>query len=282
MSILYKEEHIVCKNYQELEQIVFKQTKFSNGFCLEETDIPYTMLVFVVKGKIHITLNTHYLKEMGRDTFTIIPANNNYSIKAMEQSEIVCCNLGRSIDFEKCFFFSILKPLCVNKAYEFNSLPSNQLINRLIDTILLYLNDELYCKSFHLLKRDELLILLRVCYSSEQLAQLFYPLLNSDLEFEFSILRNYRKVNNVKELASICNYSLSTFKRRFSKHFAQPPHQWMLQKKAKEIYNEVRLTNKSYKEISFQYDFSSQTDFNRFIKKQFGKTPSEIRMHSNK
>lgn len=282
MSILYKEEHIVCKGYQDLERLLFKQTTFCNGFCMEETDIPYTMLVFVVKGKIHITLNTHYLKEIVMDTFTIIPANSNYSIEAMEQSEIVYCNLGRSLDFEKCISFNILKSLCVNQSYEFNSLPTNHLVKRLLDTIQFYLNDDLYCKSFHRLKREELLILIWICYSSEQLVQLFCPLLNPELEFEFLILRNYRKVKNVQELALVCNYSLSTFKRKFSKLFAEPPHQWILQKKAKDIYKEIRLTSKTYKEISFQYSFTSQSDFNRFVKKQFGKTPTEIRELLNK
>ena len=243
----------------------------------EQTSIMETSLLFLLQGKIKITCDDFYTKEMTESSLTLIPVNSNYSVEAVEHSMYMLCNVGNDPNSIKCILFNQQEFVSIQTPYRFVTLPVSELITNFLQIVRGFMDEDLYCETYYNLKREELFILFRVAYSMYELAQLFYPLLNKEMEFESLIMRNYDKIKTVHQLAQLCNCSVSTFKRRFSKHFGQPPHHWILQRKANEVYREIKLSHKTFKEIAFQYGFSSHTDFNRFCKKHFGQTPKEIR-----
>lgn len=73
------------------------------------------------------------------------------------------------------------------------------------------------------------------------------------------------------------NNSTSTFRNRFKEVFGIPAYQWMKQQKIILIQQELELGTKSFKEIAYEYNFSSVQVFNDFCKTNFGKSPGEIR-----
>lgn len=81
--------------------------------------------------------------------------------------------------------------------------------------------------------QEELFVLMKSCYSKEQLSYFFYTLsLHKEGDLKKLIEDNCLHVKSVAELAQICGYSVSSFKRAFKEIFDEPIYQWILGKKA--------------------------------------------------
>lgn len=82
---------------------------------------------------------------------------------------------------------------------------------------------------------------------------------------------------NLRQVAEICDLSLSHFARAFKQTFRKPPYQWLLERridKARDLLLNSRLP---LADIAFQCGFTDQSGFNRSFKKICGATPGEWR-----
>lgn len=84
---------------------------------------------------------------------------------------------------------------------------------------------------------------------------------------------NFASNLKLAEFAQLCNLSLSTFKREFSKIYGSSPAKWFLKRKLQLSQRLLRHSEKSVNEISFQCGFESPSHFIRVFKKEFGSTP---------
>jgi AraC family transcriptional regulator len=78
---------------------------------------------------------------------------------------------------------------------------------------------------------------------------------------------------NLRQVAEICDLSLSHFARAFKQTFHKPPYQWLLERrieKARDLLLDSRL---HLADIAFQCGFTDQSGFNRSFKKIYGTTP---------
>jgi AraC-like DNA-binding protein len=98
------------------------------------------------------------------------------------------------------------------------------------------------------------------------------------MKFEEVIQQNIYKKITVIEFASLCNMSLSSFKRKFTEVYTVSPIKYLLKMKLRKA-SEL-LKDKDYKISHIAYDvgFQSLTTFNRSFKAYYGKSPSEFRM----
>ena len=80
---------------------------------------------------------------------------------------------------------------------------------------------------------------------------------------------NCLHVKSVAELAQICGYSVSSFKRAFKEIFDEPIYQWILGKKADRLKERLSGEEVNLKEIIYEFGFSSPAHFTKFCKKLF-------------
>jgi AraC-like DNA-binding protein len=161
-------------------------------------------------------------------------------------------------------------------------LKMNSVINNFLNVLVCTIEDGLKCAYLHELKQKELLYYMRAYYPKKDLFAFFAPILSDDIVFSELIYKNLDKVKTISELAEIVNYSVSGFKKRFLKVFGASPYQWILKQKAKKIYYEINCSQKSFKEISMEFEFSSSAHFDKFCKKEFGVSPGTIRNNNTK
>lgn len=90
-------------------------------------------------------------------------------------------------------------------------------------------------------------------------------------------MNNYKRTSNIKDLAELSYYSLSGFDKKFRRIFGQAPSKWMNERRKTNIYKELFDANKTLKQISKEYGFSSAVYFNNYCKSVFGMSPGEIR-----
>lgn len=70
----------------------------------------------------------------------------------------------------------------------------------------------------------------------------------------------------MKELASACGLSISTFKRQFNTEFGETPAEWMQKQLLGEIKYKLSVTDLPLGIIANELDFSSLANFPDFVK----------------
>ena len=139
------------------------------------------------------------------------------------------------------------------------------------------MNARLLCRHMHLLKQQELLLVLRGFYTKKELAAFFSASTNIRESFERFVLDNYRKADSVKELADLYHISERSFNRKFHSCFGESPYQWIQKKKARHIQEMINNPELSFKEIAGYFDFSTSSHFTAYCQRMFGMSPSELR-----
>ena len=84
----------------------------------------------------------------------------------------------------------------------------------------------------------------------------------------------------IEELATMCCYSVSTFKRRFNQQFNESPHKWLLRCRLMLAAKIMSKTNISITELSSLCGFVNVSHFIATFRRHFGITPSTLRDRS--
>ena len=85
---------------------------------------------------------------------------------------------------------------------------------------------------------------------------------------------------SIEELATMCCYSVSTFKRRFYQHFNESPHKWLLRCRLMLAAKIMSKTDISITELSSLCGFVNVSHFIATFRRHFGVTPSSFQSYS--
>jgi len=274
--ILYTKEHTGCCLYDKTD--IVQDIKSSKGeeLCLNGC----TKILFLLKGKVLCNIDGD-INTLEEKSFVLLPNSCKRIIQVEEDAEMVTIGLYKKMNF--CNLFSIEMLYALKKGKICNNIHCLKINEVLIDFLHCLIKtdyDGLRCEYFLKLKQKEVLYYLRAYYSKQDLFYFFAPVLNGDVGFADLIYKNYTPEINIQKLADKTNYSLSGFKSKFTKVFGISPYKWLKREKAKSIHYDINCTKTTFKEISFQYGFSSQAHFSEFCKNVFGCSPSAMRTES--
>lgn len=90
-------------------------------------------------------------------------------------------------------------------------------------------------------------------------------------------MHNHLSCWSVSELALKTGYTTSGFEKKFKRVFQKSPHKWMTKQKKREIFHVINQTSMSITQISDLFGFSSTSNFNDYVKRNFGKPPGQLR-----
>ncbi|NDV96645.1 AraC family transcriptional regulator [Dysgonomonas sp. 521] len=277
MELLYKHEHLTCYNYEKGERPTIEKVSIKRGQSWNISSIE-NKVIFMLKGYLVFSFADIVDKGIHEGKMMLIPAGSHLKSQAQEDATFVVIRLHNTKHLCDCFSLDLLLK-------EENKGPKPGLhyldINERVESFLSFLDtcmsDGLKCTYYFELKAKEFYFLLRAYYTKKDLLFFFYPLLSHDLSFSEYVAKHHNKAKTVLELAELMNYSLSGFQKRFKKVFGISAYRWMKDERSKSIYHQINSTDKSLKEISDEYGFSSPSHFNDFCKANFGSTPGVIR-----
>jgi AraC-like DNA-binding protein len=270
-------EHLNCYLYDNNKDPIIQV------FDLKKDDIfltvgIYNQIIFLLEGNITYSYGKYLNTNFPEKSFLLFPHGFKCAMKINEDSKIVVVNLLK-INF--CNHFSLEMLYKLNGSIKLepahHSLKINKVVQDFLTNLVDTIRDGLKCAYLHELKQKELLYYMRAYYPKKDLFAFFSPILSDDIVFSELIYKNLDKVKTITELADVVNYSVSGFKKRFVKVFGVSPYHWIIKEKAKKIYYEINCTQKSFKEISIEFNFSSSAHFDKFCKKEFGMSPGLIR-----
>jgi len=99
-----------------------------------------------------------------------------------------------------------------------------------------------------------------------------------DILIRHAVNANIDHPVSVEELAFLCNTSLSTFKRRFSKIYGTSPSKWLLQKRMQKAAKLLRQGNSTASEIYYELGYENLSSFIQSFKQVHGITPKQYQL----
>jgi AraC family transcriptional regulator, exoenzyme S synthesis regulatory protein ExsA len=128
-------------------------------------------------------------------------------------------------------------------------------------------------------KLKELLLLLSKTEQAKSVSD-FVSSLFVPYEYNFTeVIQNNLYANlSLKDFAKLCNYSLATFKRKFTEHYNESPAKYIISKKLEKAAQLLELKSMQIADIAYACGFETIPNFNKAFKKHFGKSPSEYRL----
>ena len=124
-------------------------------------------------------------------------------------------------------------------------------------------------------KFEEIMIYLTARYGNEFLYSLTAKSDTHTQKFKQIIEGNQLNKLTLKELAFLCNMSISSFKREFEKHYTEPPIKWFLNKRLEHAHYLLNYKKKSSSEIYFELGFESLSSFIQAYKAHYRTTPKQ-------
>jgi AraC family transcriptional regulator, exoenzyme S synthesis regulatory protein ExsA len=103
---------------------------------------------------------------------------------------------------------------------------------------------------------------------------------NDDLLFKNIVDSNIDSNLSVQELAFLCNMSLSTFKRKFTKVFNDSPTNWIRQKRMERAAFLLTYNKERPSDIYLRLGYENFSSFTQSFKSIYGKTPKEYQLSS--
>lgn len=237
-------------------------------------------ILFLLKGEVLVSLGKEHTISVCSNGMIIIPQREENRIRSIVTAECLLLFWNKEISVcDKMYFDSISRDRTVNDNNYI--LPIHKPLLHVLRQIFLYLEAGLLCRHMHILKQQEIILVLRGFYTKNELASFFAGVSGIGRKFEDFILSNYQKVKTVKEFASLCCVSERSFNRKFQQCFNQSPYQWMQDRKAELIHEKICDPDIAFREIASEFGFSSPAHLTCYCKKQFGTTPTRLREKSH-
>jgi AraC-like DNA-binding protein len=275
MNTFYLDEHLACHNYISDLNIGFTHYHISKGEYYVSSHANNHYLFFFVKGDSTLSFESQEY-DVKENTIGFFPIASKYKIYAKTDVEVIVHYFDKPIDLYEQAALEKLTPY-VNKESYTPVMKLKLPLKTFLNSLLFYLNNSVSGEHYYELKQKELFFILLRFYTKEEVAALFAPIICQNLDFRNVILKNYMNVQSVKELARICNHSLSSFNRKFKINFNESPYKWMQNKRLKYIVKELENKDISLGEIIDEFKFSSPAHFTFYCKKHLNVTPSQFR-----
>jgi len=129
------------------------------------------------------------------------------------------------------------------------------------------------------IKLEELLIYLSEVYPGkiQQLSNLSQGR-DKDMLMHLAINASIDQPVTIEELAFLCNSSVSTFKRRFSKVYGTSPNRWLLEKRMQKAAVLLKQGDRTASEIFPEIGYENLSSFIQSFKQVYGITPKQYQL----
>ncbi len=157
----------------------------------------------------------------------------------------------------------------------------DELIDNFIKSLQFYFeNPKLVDDALIKLKLKELILLLTKTDKAESIMELISDIF-SPKEVSLKEIINAHTFSNlsVEELAGLCNLSLSSFKREFSKIYNDSPAQYLKSKKIERAAELLTISDERISNIAYDCGFNDISHFSKSFHEKYGLSPSQYRLN---
>lgn len=277
MNIFASPQVSSCVNYLSDSIYGFSYWELNEGEVFTLTNKKNNHIIFVITGQLSINCDQFDNIPVCREEMIFLPNKSDCGYKVLSASKILVFTFDRFRNQCDKYAFQMLAEKSEGINYALQALKIHDLLKDYILLLIRYIQKGVNCYHLHEEKQQELFILLRACYTREEILFFFYPLITHDMDFRQIVLERYLEAKNVKEFARLTGYNISDFRNKFLVNFGEPAYQWMQKRKSNSIKFKLITENTDIATLSDEFGFSSPAHFNKFCKKVFGMPPAKLR-----
>lgn len=244
-----------------------------------EKNVTHMAIMYVMEGNVGVSFGTTEDYPMTKGCFMLFPPGIKLSVAAKDGDKpklIIIKVIKRLVLCDKYVFGNLAGRVDI-ASVRHTHLEANPMIRLYMELLAENVTGRLQCFRFMDIKILELFHYLRAYYRPEELARFTHPLMSPNAQFMYFVWNNYRQVRNVNQFAKLANCSLSAFKVKFKNVTGMSPSMWLTKQKAQNVFHEISTGEKSLKEISEEYHFSSVSHLGTFCRKNFGQSPGTLK-----
>ena len=277
--------HKLCANCRKTGKAAIEVVKMVKGKS-EVADLIFHKIIFIAEGRLKLSYKDEPGYQTAKGKMLFLVAGSRCSYKAIENTTVVFFRIQAPINLCRDFSLEDLYTRMNRKRKDtykpehnnFGELDISSQIEQLMDDISQSVGSGLNCHYWLEIKVKEFFLLLKISYTQEEIYEFLYPILSNDIAFSEQIRLHWKKFQTAAELAAFLNLTSKRFTAQFTAVFGLTPYQWMLQERARSVLFEIKSTGKQFKKIALENGFSSESSFTRFCRKEFNKTPTQIRL----
>lgn len=270
-------EPMSLRVYTPVKHEGFRTLNLDTGELYKLGNPNYNHILFVREGCIRVSCNEFIGVVLKSNECILFPIGADVKCVAISPCRLVEFTFFSLPELYKGAYMEGLCRICDRMPYTFKPLPVSEPLQKFLHLLTDYFEQEIDKPALHEIKYREFFILLQLTYSLNEVSCLLHPLLGRHFTFRAEVLRHYRKVKQVDELAVLLGLEQRTFSRRMKEEFGISPYQWLLKQKAKHVYFSLAETDQSLELIRREYGFKFPGHFTRFCKEHFNQTPLRIR-----
>lgn len=262
-----------CSSYKNDDSVCFKHIRSAGGIISDDWKSDGIQWIFVLSGTLEVRTQDEAITLEAGNMF-LLPVEK-YTVFSIEQSELIFFTSDRPTEYCVTMLAELFENVWGVKE-GFVKLKIVKPLDKFLGLLMVYLNSGVDCKYLFESKQHELFMVLRACYTEEELVSFLYPLtLRKNSDQRKMIIDNCSKAKNIQEFAALCGYSVGGFKRLFKEIFNEPIYRWMQQQKANSLKIRLREKDVNLKELIDEYGFSSPAHFTKFCKQWLGMVPTQ-------
>ncbi len=282
MKLLYLNEHLSCLNYQMNPDMGFACHRLKKDDMYQINNSNSSCSLFMIEGAVRVNSGEYEGLRIMQKQMIFIPQNVEIRLESTMESKCILLFWDRNVSVCDKLFLSSLPSTDENMEADDLILPIKKNLMKVLDSVGTYLEAGLLCKHMHLLKQQELLLVLKGFYTKKELAAFFSTSTGIRQHFEKFVLENYKKVSSVKEFADLYYISERSFNRKFHSCFGESPYKWMQKKKAEQVLEMICDPELSFQEIARKFDFSSPSHLTAYCRRMYGMPPTQLREKNKK
>lgn len=261
---LEKSEFIQVYDYSSCEkisrqQIILNQNAFS--FLLEGTkEVVFDNSALSIDASRFLVMKagnclmTEKLSDVSNYRSIILFFSNEITLRFIRKME------WRNVEVKDCksvqaFEYDVFLKGFVNSLVDISKLPI-EIKSKLLEV-----------------KFEELMLYLIAMHGTEFLYSLTSNSDDSSQKFIQIIESSHLSKLSLKELAFLCNMSVSTFKREFERHYSESPIKWFQNKRLEFANYLLHQEQKKPSEVYFEAGYESLSSFTQAYKSKYGVTP---------
>lgn len=239
--------------------------------------VTYNAIFFHLEGVLHINWDRHKDVVIQPGEIYFLPRGATVSACIVGSGiSYVVARLEHNID-SKVFNEQLkIKSNIGLSDYTFSSLPMRPQMMSFTKSLRDYILDGVDSTQLHTIKLSELYIIFRRYYTTQECANLFYPIIGYNSEFESFVLDNYHVSVTIDDLVHKAKMSRSTFDRKFKETFRITPLKWIEEQTRQRIFSKASEPNVTVKDIMYEVDIYSQSQFTNLCKRLCGMPPSQL------
>lgn len=211
--------------------------------------------------------------------------NNYFENKDFEYCEAVAVHFYPEVlkwlyDKE---FPNFLKEVKKIKPLSNQHIPGSTVLKSYIENLQFYFdNPDLVSEELLKLKMKEIILLLAKTDQRNAIETLVASMFTADeVNFKDIIENNLYQNLSLEDLSRLCNLSLSSFKREFSKYYNTSPAKYIRQRKLQKAASLLQVTELRISDVAFDSGFNDLAHFSKTFQKKYGVSPSEYRLNQN-